>query len=389
MKLLLYENSAGFSSYTYKLCNSLKSENSCYDITYLTQRDNKEISGLEENITLMASLLPYDNSHKNSLRWLINRVMVSIKNIKTRNAEVKNGSYDVVSIQATIPIFDQFYIKAMRKYAKVVYTAHDVVPPIKSFYYSQRSLGKIYRLADQIIVHSQQNKEQMADMFHIDKKKINVVFHGTERKYKKYEMNACREKFGISKDKTIFLFYGLIREQKGLADLIEAMRDMQNSQLVIAGAVPFGESFEKYQKLIDECSIDCKKFIQYIPNEWEDELFQACDIVCLPYRYFYSQSGVFMQCIQYRKPVVISDVSSFGEYLSKYKIGVLTKPNNISDLHQKMLTLQRTINKSTEPFMDELERAAIDNSWESSAKKHWSIFEGEHKGEYNSRHQGE
>lgn len=376
MKILVYENSAGFTSYTHKLCNALKSSEQSNEIVYMTQHNNAELKGLSKDIILKDVLDYYDKSGKKSIKWFFNRIIISTKNILKRNKEAKTGNYDVLSLQATIPVIDQFFIKKLKKYTKVVYTVHDVIPPVKSFYYSMPSLAKMYKTVDHIIVHSKKNKEQLIEMFNVEPDKISVVFHGTETSYNFYEQDACREKFGIDKSKTVCLFFGAIREQKGLDILIEAMKGIPDMQLVIAGGMPFGESFDRYDELIKKNNIDCVKYIKFIPEEWSDELFQACDMVCLPYRYFYSQSGVFMQSIQYRKPVVISDVSAFGEYLTKYNMGVLVKPRDISDLHDKLIYMQNIVTKDKNYFSTELERAAKDNSWESSAKLHWEIFGG-------------
>ena len=86
-------------------------------------------------------------------------------------------------------------------------------------------------------------------------------------------------------------FYGSIRIQKGLDLLIKALKGI-DCNLVVAGAIPFGDSFDRYDKLIENNGINCIKYLEYISEEFTNELFQACELVVLPYKYFYSQSGV-------------------------------------------------------------------------------------------------
>ena len=65
--------------------------------------------------------------------------------------------------------------------------------------------------------------------------------------------------------KKTLLFFGLIREYKGLDILLEAFATLDDSfQLVIAGE-PYG-SFEKYRKIIDAsgCSNRIHLFLKYI-----------------------------------------------------------------------------------------------------------------------------
>jgi len=373
MKVLIYENSAGFSSYSYKLCNALANTPGM-EISYMTTEGNSELLELSSDIDLLAKLKVYGKRKKNSFLWLFDRMYISLLNIIIRNKHIKKNRYDVISVQATIPIIDQFFLKRIKNKSKIIYTAHDVIPPIKSFYWSKKSLKKCYDAADRIIVHTEGNKNQLMELFGVSEEKISVIFHGTDINFKKFDSEKCKEKFGIDEKKVVFLFYGLIREQKGLDDIIKAMGNIPDVQLVIAGAMPFGESFEKYQKLLDEVRIDCVKFIKYIPNEWTDELYQACDVVCLPYKYFYSQSGVFMQSIKYRKPVVVSDVSSFREYIEKYNMGVLCNSADVMDLHEKLIKVKDILLNDKNYFNQQLEIAAKENSWAESAKKHIEIF---------------
>ena len=374
MEILLYENSKGFSNYTSNLCNAIVANCPDARVSYMTQKNNSEIVSLHSQIELMDVLNTYSKSKKYSFGWFQDRIRSSAGNIIARNKLCEHREFDVVCIQATIPIIDQFYISKLKRNAKVVYTAHDVIPPVKSFYYSEHSLRKLYKEVDHIIVHSETNKEQLHDVFQIDRKKISVICHGTDVEYKQVDKTACRKRFGIAENKTVFLFYGMIREQKGLDDLIQGLSGIDNIQLVIAGNMPYGENFNRYDQLIQTHKIDCVKMIQYIPNEWTDELFQACDAVCLPYKYFYSQSGVFMQSIKYRKPVVVSDVSCFSEYINNYHMGVLCKPCDPDSIHRAAKELLQRFTGNMAQMKSGLETAAIENSWEQSAKKYYDCF---------------
>ncbi|MDL2224579.1 glycosyltransferase, partial [Bacteroidales bacterium OttesenSCG-928-M06] len=69
----------------------------------------------------------------------------------------------------------------------------------------------------------------------------------------KISLKEARGKLGIDEDKKTLLFFGLIRDYKGLDILIDAMDLLDDSyQLIIAGE-SYG-SFEKYQKQIDNSS---------------------------------------------------------------------------------------------------------------------------------------
>ena len=374
MKLLIYENSAGFSSYTSKLCEELARFKNV-EIDYITTPNNSYLKNLNNNVRILPILKDFNKAKKNSLQWIINRLHVSFTNVIRRNRFCKKNKYDAISIQATIPVVDRFFIKSFcRKNRNVIYTVHDVIPPIKSFYWSKKSLGTIYKNVHKLIVHSAGNKAQLTERFGVSSEKVFVVNHGTDSDCVLLDKALCKHKYGLSEKKTVMLFYGLIREQKGLDDLLKALAGIEGVQLFIAGAMPFGEAFDKYKKIINELKIDAIERIEFIPDEETDAIYNACDVVCLPYKYFYSQSGVFMQAIKYRKPVIVSDVSSFSEYLNQYNIGFLCKPNNPLDLREKVEKMSNLLHDDPLFFSEGLEKAARENSWGCSAKKYMDCF---------------
>ncbi|MCX7715406.1 MAG: glycosyltransferase family 4 protein [Clostridia bacterium] len=372
MKILIYENSWGFASYTHQLCNAIVQADDKIEVIYATSSDNEYIKKLDERIKVLAVLKTYDKPYKkNSFRWMIDRISVSLYNILQRSKILKEEKPDIVSIQSTIPILDQYFVGKIK--ARTIQTVHDVIVPIKSLNWSKSSLRRMYNSVDELIVHSQTNKAQLCSMFNVPEKKVHVIHHGTPTTYREINSEVCKEKLRLNNGKKTLLFYGLIRQSKGLDILIQALEGLQ-CNLVIAGSMPFGEEFEKYERLIEKHGIDCRKFIEYISDEFTEELYQACDIVVLPYIYFYSQSGVFMQAIQYRKPVVATDVSCFKEYIDKYGFGIVCEANNVEALRKAIEEILSSEDKLRE-YTNNAYNAAAENSWEKSAELHIKLFE--------------
>ena len=106
------------------------------------------------------------------------------------------------------------------------------------------------------------------------------------------------------------------------------------------------------------------EYIKFTEDAFRDILFQASDYLVLPYKEFYSQSGVFMQSIQYHVPIIATDVSSFKEFINKYDIGFIAKPNDQSSL-RKVILNAITIQKDYEENMNQ---AILENSWEVAGR---------------------
>lgn len=372
MKIWVYENSEGFTSYSAPLCEAL-TQHTDIDVSLMTVQNNP--MPLSDIQTLQV-LHSFDSKieKKNTLKWVFNRVWISLINILKRNHLVRKHKPDILSIQETIPIIDQFFLSRLKRHCRLVYTAHDVIPPNKSRFWTMKSLNRLYQAVDRIIVHSETNKEQLIDKFGVASEKIDVIHHGLKTGYEQLDRSLCRQAVGVDDDTPIILFYGSIREQKGLDDLIRALNGL-HCQLVIAGAIPHGESFEQYDALIQQTNISVYKIIDYVSDEQTNSLFQAADIVALPYKYFYSQSGVFMQAIQYGKYILATDVSSFGEYVRKWRLGCLCEPENIESIRSAVVELCQWIRTgAVNEFADE---AREENSWERSAELHIKVFERE------------
>lgn len=121
----------------------------------------------------------------------------------------------------------------------------------------------------------------------------------------------------LEKGKKNILFFGLIRDYKGLDILLEAFSMLDSSyQLIIAGE-PYG-SFEKYRKLIDASPFkeNIHVFDRYIPDNQVNVFFSAADICVLPYRTA-TQSGISSVSYHFEVPMITTDVGGLKEMIQK------------------------------------------------------------------------
>ena len=108
----------------------------------------------------------------------------------------------------------------------------------------------------------------------------------------KLERSKAEKILGIKPGKKNLLFFGLIREYKGLDILLEAFSQLDDSyQLIIAGE-PYG-SFDKYLELIESSHLkeNISVNTNYIPDNLVNQYFSAADVCVLPYRSA-TQSGI-------------------------------------------------------------------------------------------------
>ncbi len=368
MKLLMSEYTAGFSNYSNILCNYFARAAEFEQIIYLTPQNNSYFDIVDDSVDKRKVYDVYINNdahRKGSVRWAADRIIVSLKNCMIRNQIIRKEKPDVVLLQASHSRFDWFFLRLINNKTNKILTVHDVIVPTKSFSWNKKSLKRMYNDADRLVVHSETNKKQMVNLFGTDPRKITVIPHGLIRGHKNIEKKECKKELGIKTDKKVLLFYGDMRKTKGLDIFLKSVKGL-DCHILISGTPPYGETFEPYQKIIDEENLSATLILKYTSDEFRDVLFQASDYLVLPYREFYSQSGVFMQAIQYHLPIIATNVSSFEEYINKYDIGYIAKKNDIEDLRRAIL-LAITTKKD---FEDGMKRAEEENCWEVSGNKY-------------------
>ncbi len=141
----------------------------------------------------------------------------------------------------------------------------------------------------------------------------------------KMNAQAARKKLGLDANASTILFFGFIREYKGLDVLIRAMRHLpENRHLVIAGEM-YGD-FEKYASLIAELGLESrvKTFIKYIPDDEAKLFFSAADVGVLPYKSA-TQSGIAQVAMHFDLPLIVTNVGGLSELVEDGKTGMVVE----------------------------------------------------------------
>jgi len=128
------------------------------------------------------------------------------------------------------------------------------------------------------------------------------------------------------------LFFGHVREYKGLHLLLEAMKlipEEERPYLITAGE--FYESEAGYREQIEDLGLTnwVELNNRYIPNEEVGRFFQTTDLVVLPY-ISATQSGILQMAYHFNKPVIITDVGGLPDFVEHGGTGYVIPPNDPS-----------------------------------------------------------
>lgn len=176
--------------------------------------------------------------------------------------------------------------------------------------------------------------------------------------------------------KTNFLFFGIIRENKGINLIIEAVNNLigkyENMQITIAGKSANG-TWEKYVNLIDDETVYNLE-IRTIKNEEVADLLTKADFLLLPYLDV-TQSGVLLTAYNYGLPVIASNLDGFNEYVENGKTGYLCDVNDHKSLKRAM---EKAVDMSADEYnlmrMNVKKYAAEEISAKSISTKYTTYF---------------
>ncbi len=134
---------------------------------------------------------------------------------------------------------------------------------------------------------------------------------------------------GIPSEGINLLFFGFIREYKGLDWLLEAFADERLRacpvRLIVAGEC-YGD-MRPYQELTDRYGLGDRVLLhnRFIADQDVRYYFCAADLVVQPYKHA-TQSGVTQICYHFCRPMLVTRVGGLAEMIPDGKVGYAVEP---------------------------------------------------------------
>ena len=182
----------------------------------------------------------------------------------------------------------------------------------------------------------------------------------------KLPKDSARGQLQLDPSLKTLLFFGLIRDYKGLDLLIDAFSQLDGSyQLVIAGE-SYG-SFEKYSTQIaslpPECAARIHVFSRYIDDEEVPVFFSAADVCVLPYKSA-TQSGITAISLHFDLPLVSTRVGGLAESIEKPGVGLMCPEISAESIAS---TIDGFFSASPNSFAEAISSAKKEMSWSAFA----------------------
>ncbi len=141
---------------------------------------------------------------------------------------------------------------------------------------------------------------------------------------------ACRH-LGLDPEVRYALFFGLVRDYKGLDILLESWVKLRREgrmpcyKLIVAGE--FYTSKEPYLRQIADAGLEEDVILRdhFIPDADVRHYFSAADFVVQPYKTA-TQSGVTQIAYQFCTPMIVTDVGGLAEIVPHDRVGYVCRP---------------------------------------------------------------
>jgi glycosyltransferase involved in cell wall biosynthesis len=182
----------------------------------------------------------------------------------------------------------------------------------------------------------------------------------------------ARKILNLPGNKNVLLFFGFIRDYKGVDVLLKAFSLLpENYHLVIAGEV-YG-SFDKYQDIINKLKLISKVslFTRYIDNQEVPAFFSAADVCVLPYKSA-TQSGIVQIAYNFNLPVIATNMGGLSEMITDGETGLVIpacEPNLLAD------KIEEYFAKNHQIFSNNILLRRPEYSWQGFANAIIRLFE--------------
>lgn len=292
--------------------------------------------------------------------------------------KIKKIHPDLVIMQWWHPYFAPCYFileSALGRKTQKMFICHNVFPHER--FLMDKFLAKlVLKKGDSFIVHSKSDGQDLVSIKPDARFEQNPHPTYNAFKIRNITKEQARQELYKSSGEKILLFFGFVREYKGLKHLLYAMPlikgKVENIKLMVVGS--FGDDKEDYMQIIKNNQIeDCVEVIDsYTPDNEVEKYFAACDLVVLPYESA-TQSGIVQIAYGFEKPVIVTDVGGLPDVVTDGKTGYVVEPKNHCKLAEAVE--QYFMENKEEEFVKNVREETYRFDWERMVEKIEALYE--------------
>ena len=228
----------------------------------------------------------------------------------------------------------------------------------------------VLKNGDGFLVHSESDRRDLLQIKADAKYIKNPIPTYDVFKLRGLTIKEARIELDENTDIKLLLFFGFVREYKGLKHLLRALplvvEKVANVKLLVVGS--FGDDKAEYLELIEACKMQehVKIVDSYVPDNEIEKYFAACDAVVIPYESA-TQSGIVQLAYEFEKPVIVTEVGGLPDVVREGQTGHIVSPKDPKKLAEAIIRFYSEDNKTD--YAAEIRKNSDDFSWGTLAER--------------------
>jgi glycosyltransferase involved in cell wall biosynthesis len=218
-------------------------------------------------------------------------------------------------------------IARLNKHTKVICIVDNMIPHEKRF--ADKLLSSFFvKTVDGFITMSEKVAK---DVRSFSTKPIQLSPHPIFNHFgTSINKEEARIKLGLGIQEKVILFFGFIRQYKGLDLLLNAMASeaIKEAKIKLMVVGEFYEDAQPYYDMIASLGISDRVILhnEFVPDAEVKNYVCAADFIIQPYRNA-TQSGVTPLAYHFEKPMLVTNVGALPDTVPDEKVGVVVEPN--------------------------------------------------------------
>lgn len=358
----VYPYKGGISHYTSLLCRALRQKHEVIMVSYKMQYP-KFLFKKEQKDYSNKSFQVDDTKY-----WIHTANPI---NLFLAARRIRKLRPDAVILQWWHPYFAPCYriLATLLGEIPLLITCHNVFPH-ERFPLDRFLTRMVLKRADGYIVQSHLDEKDLLTV----KPDANYVVtpHPTYNAFKMKNMSRAeaRELLAVGHDSPMLLFFGFVREYKGLKYLLDALPEVKKRipdiSLWVVG--DFGDDKDVYLEQIEKNRIgDNIRLVEgYVPDQEVEKYFAAADLVVLPY-VSATQSGIVQIAYGFDKPVVVTDVGGLPDVVRHKETGYVVPSENAREIAGAIVSFY--LEDRETDWEGNIRKQAAEFSWETMVER--------------------
>lgn len=358
----VYPYKGGIAHYTSLLCQALRKKHEVCMVSYKMQYPR---------LLFKKEQRDYSNQsfQVEDTKYWINTA--NPFNLLAASRKIKKFQPDAMIIQWWHPYFAPCYwiLAKLLKEIPLIITCHNVFPH-ERFPMDRFLTRLVLKQADGYVVQSHMDEKDLLTVK--PNARYVVTPHPTYNAFKMKDMSReeARRRIGIDANVPMLLFFGFVREYKGLKYLLDALPEVRERipDIMLWVVGDFGDDKHIYLEQIERKHIqDSIRLVEgYVPDREVEQYFAASDLVVLPY-VSATQSGIVQIAYGFEKPVVVTDVGGLPDVVRNGETGYVVPAGNSHVIAQAVIRF--CLQDKQIDWVSNIRKQAKEFSWDTMVER--------------------